>query len=129
MNTTTKTPTQALSELNEDTRIIDFVLEYRDKKDEFDGYIPTSSLAAMIAMFKRKYVDADWYNAGIMAQRILNNDEIESLKKKLKQEEFNHTQTRISWDSTTQERDRLKIENEVLRDKIKYMNEVIHPNE
>lgn len=29
--------------------------------------------------------DKDWYNAGIMAQRILQNDEIETLKAKLKQ--------------------------------------------
>ena len=60
----------------------------------------------------------DWYNAGIMAQRILQNDEIEALKKKLKQEEFNHMNTRVSWDSTTAERDELKHKCKTLEDRI-----------
>ena len=58
------------------------------------------------------------YNAGIMAQRILQNDEIETLKQKLKQEEFNHINTRISWDSTTAERDELKNKNRALEERI-----------
>lgn len=129
MNTTTKTPTQALAELNEDSIIMNFVMEYRDGNPDFDGYVGTANLSAMIAAFKRKYVDANWYNAGIMAQRILQDDEIETLKKKLKQEEFNHTNTRISWDATTKERNELKEENEHLRNKIKLINELRFPNE
>lgn len=118
MNTTTKKPTQALEELNEDLIIMNFVMEYRDQNPSFDSYVDTATLASMIAAFKRKYVDANWYNAGIMAQRILQNDEIEVLKKKLKQEEFNHTNTRISWDSTTAERDELKMRCKTLEERI-----------
>ena len=129
MDAPVKTPTVALAEATEEAGIMDFVLGYREGKPEFEGYVSISSLAAMIISFKRKYVDTDWYNAGIMAQRILQNDEIESLKKKLKQEEFNHTNTRISWDSTTEERNKLKEENEFLRNRIQIMNSVIHPNE
>lgn len=118
MNTTTKKPAQALEELNEDLIIMNFVMEYRDQNPSFDSYVDTATLASMIAAFKRKYVDANWYNAGIMAQRILQNDEIEGLKKKLKQEEFNHTNTRISWDSTTAERDELKMRCKTLEERI-----------
>ena len=70
----------------------------------------------------------DWYNAGIMAQRILQNDEIETLKKKLKQEEFNHMNTRVSWDSTTEERDELKHRCKALEDRIKIITEKYNIN-
>jgi hypothetical protein len=118
MDTTTKKPTQAPEELNEDILIMNFVMEFRDQNPAFDSYIDTATLSSMIAAFKRKYVDANWYNAGIMAQRILQNDEIETLKKKLKQAEFNHTNTRISWDSTIAERDELKTRCKALEDRL-----------
>ena len=70
----------------------------------------------------------DWYNAGIMAQRILQNDEIETLKKKLRQEEFNHMNTRVSWDSTTEERDELKHRCKALEDRIKIITEKYNIN-
>ena len=70
----------------------------------------------------------DWYNAGIMAQRILQNDEIETLKKKLRQEEFNHMNTRVSWDSTTEERDELKHKCKALEDRIKIITEKYNIN-
>ena len=70
----------------------------------------------------------DWYNAGIMAQRIIQNDEIETLKKKLKQEEFNHINTRVSWDSTTEERDELKHKCKALEDRIKIITEKYNIN-
>ena len=70
----------------------------------------------------------DWYNAGIMAQRILQNDEIETLKKKLRQEEFNHMNTRVSWDSTTEERDELKHKCKTLEDRIKIITEKYNIN-
>lgn len=70
------------------------------------------------AKFKKEFIDKDWYNAGIMAQRILQNDEIETLKKKLKQEEFNHTNTRVSLDSTSAERDELKTRCKALEERI-----------
>ena len=83
------------------------------------GYeVTTVMLAEMLSRFKKEFIDKDWYNAGIMAQRILQNDEIETLKKKLKQEEFNHTNTRVSLDSTSAERDELKTRCKALEERI-----------
>jgi len=67
--------------------------------------------------------DKDWYNAGIMAQRILQNDEIETLKAKFKKEEQDHYYTRCAWEETSKERDELKNQNLALQDRIRIMQE------
>jgi FtsZ-binding cell division protein ZapB len=67
--------------------------------------------------------DKDWYNAGIMAQRILQNDEIETLKSKFKKEEQDHYYTRCAWEETSKERDELKNQNLALQDRIRIMQE------
>ncbi len=122
MSNELKTPTQLVNESDEYGKIILFASDYKDAHPNMDGYVSTVMLADMLNEFKNKFISTDWYNAGIMAQRILQNDEIETLKKKLKQEEFNHTNTRISWDSTTAERDDLKTRCKALEDRIVIMN-------
>lgn len=116
--TTALKETEFTPEKKEYGDIIMFASNYRELHEEFDGFVSTTMLADMLIKFKRQFIDKDWYNAGIMAQRILQNDEIETLKQKLKQEEFNHINTRISWDSTTAERDELKNKNRALEERI-----------
>jgi len=102
----------------ENTAIVLWAIDYADNNEHILFKPSTSALIDMLKAFKKGFTDKDWYNAGIMAQRILQNDEIETLKKKLKQEEFNHTNTRISLDSTIAERDVLKHKNKALEDRI-----------
>ena len=115
-------------EKEEHDKLVQFASDYIVENVNFDEYLTREKIADMLKMFKRKFVDKEWYNAGIMAQRILQNDEIETLKKKLKQEEFNHVNTRISWDSTTEERDELKHRCKALEDRIKIITEKYNIN-
>jgi len=118
MSNELKTPKQLLAENDEYGKVILFASDYKDAHPEMDGYVSTAMLAEMLEQFKREFISKEFYNAGIMAQRILQNDEIETLKKKLKQEEFNHMNTRLSWDSTTAERDELKTRCNALEERI-----------
>lgn len=113
-----KTPTQLLTESDEYGKVVLWASDYKDAHEEMGYEVTTVMLAEMLSKFKKEFIDKDWYNAGIMAQRILQNDEIETLKKKLKQEEFNHINTRVSWDSTTAERDELKTRCNALEERI-----------
>ena len=118
MSNELKTPTQLLTESDEYGKVVLWASDYKDVHEEMGYEVTTVMLAEMLAKFKKEFIDKDWYNAGIMAQRILQNDEIETLKKKLKQEEFNHTNTRVSLDSTSAERDELKTRCKALEERI-----------
>jgi len=109
----------------EHNAIILWAIDYKEAHDEMGFEVTVPQLIEMLLSFKKQFVDAEWYNAGIMAQRILQNDEIEKLKHKLKVEESNHMNTRISWDSTTAERDELKIRCKALEDRIKILQEKV----
>lgn len=114
LQTTVETELQS----KENNAIVLWAMDYKEAHDEMGFEVTVPQLIEMLISFKKEFTDKDWYNAGIMAQRILQNDEIETLKKKLKQEEFNHTNTRISWDETSSERDELKIKNKALEERI-----------
>jgi len=114
LQTTIETELQS----KENNAIVLWAMDYKEAHDEMGFEVTVPQLIEMLISFKKEFTDKDWYNAGIMAQRILQNDEIETLKKKLKQEEFNHTNTRISWDETSSERDELKIKNKALEERI-----------
>lgn len=124
-----KTPTELLNQSNEFTEALEFVQAYREEKGDFDGYISTSALAEMIVKHKNKFVDANWYNAGIMAQRILSKYEIESLQRSLIKEQHDHNNAFLKLNEAVKERDELRCHVEALKDRIKIMNSVIHPNE
>ena len=134
LQTTVETELQS----KENNAIVLWAMDYKEAHDEMGFEVTVPQLIEMLISFKKEFTDKDWYNAGIMAQRILQNDEIETLKKKLKQEEFNHTNTRISWDKTSSERDELKIKNKALERKkytwklskmmLKMSNEELHEN-
>ena len=51
------------------------------------------------------------------------------LKAALKKEEQDHYYTRCTWEETTKDRDNLRIQVQTLKEKVAYMNSVIHPNE
>lgn len=118
-----KTPTELLQQSNEYTEALEFVMAYREDRGDFDGYISTSALAEMIVKHKNKFVDTDWYNAGIFAQRVLSNHEIESLTKRLVKEVKDHRQTKAEWDETAKELNELRGHVEALKDRIKIQNE------
>lgn len=118
MSNELKPHTQLLTESDEYGKLVLWASDYKDVHEEMGYEVTTVMLAEMLSKFKKEFIDKDWYNAGIMAQRILQNDEIETLKKKLKQEEFNHMNTRVSWDSTTAERDELKTRCKALEERI-----------
>ena len=122
MSNELKTPTQLLTESDEYGKLVLWASDYKDVHEEMGYEVTTVMLAEMLSKFKKEFIDKDWYNAGIMAQRILQNDEIEILKKKLKQEEFNHLNTRISWDDTSSERDELKHKCKALEERIVALN-------
>ncbi len=123
MSETLKTPIELEEKSKEHNDVTLWAIDYKDAHDEMGFEVTVPQLIKMLLSFKKEFVDKEWYNAGIMAQRILQNDEIEKLKHKVKVEESNHMNTRVSWDSTTAERDELKIRCKALEDRLKIMNE------
>ncbi len=113
-----KTPTQLLHESDEHGKIILFASDYKDAHPEMDGYVSTVMLADILEKFKTEFIDKEWYNAGIMAQRILQNDEIESLKKRLYKEDSINIELKDQLDNAITERDELKIRCKALEDRI-----------
>ena len=67
--------------------------------------------------------DKDWYNAGIMAQRILQNDEIKKLKSQTNEAITNYAKAVLSIDELKTENEILKRQNSALQDRIKIMQE------
>ena len=65
----------------------------------------------------------DWYNAGIMAQRILQNDEIDLLKKRLKTGTEGHEKLVEHFNRQEIEIEELKNQNLALQDRIRIMQE------
>jgi len=104
-------------------KVVLWAIDYKDAHDEMGFEVTVPQLIEMLLSFKKQFVDVEWYNAGIMAQRILQNDEIEKLKHNLKLEEERHMNTRVSWDSTTAERDELKNRCVAIEDRIKILSE------
>jgi len=80
LQTTIETELQS----KENNAIVLWAMDYKEAHDEMGFEVTVPQLIEMLISFKKEFTDKDWYNAGIMAQRILQNDEIETLKKKLK---------------------------------------------
>lgn len=102
----------------ENTAIVLWAIDYADNNESVLLNPSTSGLIEMLKDFKKRFTDKDWYNAGIMAQRILQTDEIEELKRKLKTGTEGHEQLVEHFKRQEQEIDVLRVQNEALKDRV-----------
>lgn len=102
----------------EHTEIVLWAIDYADANDSVLLSPSTSGLIEMLKAFKKEFTDKDWYNAGIMAQRILQNDEIQNLKASLKKGIEGHEHLVEHFKRQEKEIDVLRTQNEALKERI-----------
>jgi len=102
----------------ENTAIVLWAIDYADNNEHILFKPSTSALIDMLKAFKKGFTDKDWYNAGIMAQRILQTDEIEELKRKLKTGIEGHEQLVEHFKRQEKEIDVLRVQNEALKERV-----------
>ena len=102
----------------ENNAIVLWAMDYKEAHDEMGFEVTVPQLIEMLKAFKKEFTDKEWYNAGIMAQRILQNDEIETLKKKLKIYTESHEHLVEHFKRQEKEIDVLRTQNEALKERI-----------
>ena len=102
----------------EHTEIVLWAIDYADANDDVLLNPSTSCLIEMLKAFKKEFTDKDWYNAGIMAQRILQTDEIQNLKTSLKNGIEGHEKLIEHFNRQEKEIEILRTQNEALKERI-----------
>ena len=102
----------------ENTAIVLWAIDYADNNEHVLLKPSTSALIDMLKSFKKGFTDKEWYNAGIIAQRILQNDEIQDLKTKLKNGIEGHAHLVEHFNRQEKEIEVLRHQNDALKQRI-----------